>query len=321
MPLFDSLRWDTVWVVRHSALFALPAILGRLSPAQRRTVGLETVVALSADKHATVRCGVLESLGEVLYTFVNDDSGPPEQLVQLFLGRKDDKIIRTGQIDSYSTLQLALTSLKGQNHVSPLESFYTLGKRPLICAFNFPAVVLTLGGDRWAKLRENYLDLVKNPNVNVSRTLAASVGEIAKIVGAANARRDLLDVWRGFLKSAEVDVRIKAMESLLDLMKAVIIEDKRIGGEMVGAVRKAWQDNLFNAWRERECVQKRLISWFTVVWNAGRGRIDLEIVGIFRDLLTRGLEDSAANVREAAVANVRFLFYFSSLLRTDNNLF
>lgn len=80
MPLFDSLRWDTIWVVRHSTLFALPAILGRLSPPQRRTVALETVVALSADKHATVRCGVLpvECLGEVLYTLVDDDSGPPD---------------------------------------------------------------------------------------------------------------------------------------------------------------------------------------------------------------------------------------------------
>jgi len=289
--------------VRHSALFALPAILGRLSPAQRRTVALETVVALSADKDATVRCGVLESLGEVLYTFVKDSSGPPEQLIELFLGRREDRIVRIGQMESYSTLQSALVSLniRLQNHVTPLESFYTQEKRPLICAFNFPAVVLTLGGGRWAELRENYLDLVKNPNQNVARTLAASVGEIAKIIGAEKARRDLVDVWRGFLRSSEVDVRMKALESLGDLMKVIIAKEQRIGSETVGAVRKAWQEDLFKAWRERECVQKKLISWFTV---AGRGHLVTEAVGIFRDLLVKGLEDSAANVRESAVANV-----------------
>jgi serine/threonine-protein phosphatase 4 regulatory subunit 1 len=305
MPLFDSLRWDTIWVVRHSALFALPSILGRLSPAQRRTVALETVVALSADKHATVRCGVLESLGEVLYTFVNDDSGPPDQLIQLFLGRQEDKVIRTGQKESFTTLQSVFNSLnlKVQNL---LEPFYTQEKRPLICAFNFPAVALTLGGDKWAMLRENYFDLVKNPNVNVSRTLAASLGEIAKIIGAEKARRDLVDVWRGFLRSGEVDVRMKAVESLLDLMKVVLGEEKKIGDGMVGAVRKAWQEDLFNTWRERECVMKRLMSWFTLIWSTGRARVHMETVGIFRDLLVKGLEDAAANVREAAIANVSF---------------
>lgn len=307
MPLFDLLRWDTVWVVRHSALFALPAILGRLSSAQRRTVALETVVALSADKNATVRCGVLECLGEVLYTFVNDDAGPPDQLVQLFLGRQEDKVVRTGQKPSYTTLHSALASLnmRLQNHVTPLESFYTLGKRPLICAFNFPAVVLALGGDRWPMLRENYLDLVKNPNLNVSRTLAASVGEIAKIIGTEKARRDLVNVWRGFLRSAEADVRMKAMEGLLDLMTVVMGEEEvRFGLDMVGTVRTTWQEDLFKSWRERESVQKKLISWFSLVW----ARVDVEVVvGIFRDLLVKGLEDAAANVREAAIANVRFL--------------
>jgi serine/threonine-protein phosphatase 4 regulatory subunit 1 len=129
--------------------------------------------------------------------------------------------------------------------------------------------VLTLGGVDGRKLRENYLDLVKNPNVNVARTLAASVGEIAKIIGAEKARRDLVDVWRGFLRSSEVDVRMKALESLLDLMKVIIAEEQRVGGAMmVGAVRIAWQEDVFKAWRERECVQKKLISWFTVAGRA-----------------------------------------------------
>jgi len=303
MPLFDSLRWDTIWVVRHSALFALSAILERLSPAQRRTVALETVVALSADKHATVRCGVLECLGEVLYTFADDDGGPPAQLIQLFLGRKDDKNVRVGQKQTFTSLHSALLSMKAQNTVTPLESFYKQEKRPLICAFNFPAIVLTLGAERWSEVRENYLDLVQNPNVNVSRTLAASVGEIAKVIGAENAKEDLVEVWRGFLRSYESDVRMKALEGVADLMKVVVsVGGIKAGRDMVDEVGKVWKEDMFRGWRERECVQRRLVSWFRVVYD--HGWVDKETIAIFRDLLLKGLEDSAANIREAAIASV-----------------
>src|SRR6266545_972033 len=260
MPLFDFLRWDTFWVVRHSALFALPAILERLSLAQRRTVALETIVALSADKDATVRCGVLECLGEVLYTFAGDDGGPPEQLVQLFLGRRDDKNIRVGQKQTFTSFHSALLSMKAQNAVTPLESFYKQEKRPLICAFNFPAIVLTLGAERWVEVRENYLDLVQNPNVNVSRTLAASVGEIAKVIGAEGAKQDLVGVWRGFLRSYESDVRMKTLESVADLMKVVVTAGGvKVGRDIVDEVGKIWKEDMFRGWRERESVQQRLV--------------------------------------------------------------
>ena len=85
----------------------------------------------------------------MLYAFADDDGGPPAQPVQLFLGRKDDKDIRVGQ---KQTLHSALLSMKAQNTVAPLESFYRQEKRPLICAFNFPAIMLTLGRERWSEV-------------------------------------------------------------------------------------------------------------------------------------------------------------------------
>lgn len=82
-----------IWHVRHSSLFALPAVLSRLTPALRRSVALSTVVPLSRDESPAVRSGVLEALGEVLYSFHADEYGPPDELLSLFLGRQEDHLI------------------------------------------------------------------------------------------------------------------------------------------------------------------------------------------------------------------------------------
>lgn len=80
-----------IWHVRHSSLFALPAMLSRLTPALRYSLALSTVVPLSLDESPAVRSGVLEALGEVLYSFYRDERGPPNELISLFLGRQEDQ--------------------------------------------------------------------------------------------------------------------------------------------------------------------------------------------------------------------------------------
>ncbi|KIM49226.1 hypothetical protein M413DRAFT_21488 [Hebeloma cylindrosporum] len=277
LPLYNALRWDVVWHVRHSALFALPALLARLSPAQRRTVALETVVALSADINETVRCGVLEALGEVIYTFHQDAEGPPEVLVHLFLGPKKDPS-RTEKPHSPDSVP------------TPLELFHSDPKRPLICAFNFPAVALTLGGRRWSELRETYLDLTTDPTCGVRLTLAASLGELAKIIGTDNTQKDLLNVWWMYIDFEDEGVRTKALESLNDIIGVV---GNEIGHTLVQGLLTRWDGGKLRGWRERETVLKNIGSWIN--------RIGLGSAVLARGLLLKGLEDNVAAVREAAV--------------------
>ncbi|KAF8163204.1 armadillo-type protein [Crassisporium funariophilum] len=286
LPLFNSLRWDAIWHVRHSALFALPAIIARLSPSDRRVVALETMVALSADQNATVRSGVLEALGEVLHTFHGDPDGPPDELLRLFLGRKEDRRVRDGQqeLDRESQNNEAQT---------PLESFYTDSKRPLICAFNFPAVALTLGGRRWGEIREEYLDIASNPAAGVRRTLLASLGELAKIIGAEHAQKDLVDLWWTGIRSEEEEVRTKAVESLHDLLAVV---GKTVGRTLVQGLLTVWNQGILRGWRERELIEKSLISWVDL--------LGIEIASLARSLVLKGLEDSVAAVRETAIITV-----------------
>ncbi|KAJ7172587.1 armadillo-type protein [Mycena filopes] len=288
IPMFDHLRRDSQWHVRHSALFALPAILSRLSPAHRRTLALGTIIPLSTDESQPVRSGALESLGEVLFTFHEDVDGPPEELVQLFLGRREDKRVRDGQQAAQDRDQI-LSSLFGRpapqrspsRAESPLTSFYTDPARPLICAFNFPAVALTLGRARWSELRQVYLEIADNREVAVRRSLAASLGELAKIVGEENAERDLLGVWWNAVRSEEEEVREKALDC-----------EPRTA--VVGGLLSIWEEGIFRGWRERKGIAGALTG---LASSVGR-----EIPVVLRGLLKKALEDGVAAVREAAVS-------------------
>jgi len=243
---------------------------------------METLMALSGDQNATVRSGVLEALGEVIYTFVNDPDGPPQELLDLFLTRKGNQREMTSQSPGAQT---------------PRQSFYSDPKRPLICAFNFPAVALTLGSRRWVELRADYLDLASDSSIGVRRTLAASLGELAKIINSENAQKDLIDVWRTCIKTDDEEVRLKAIESFAGLMGVV---GREVGKPLVQQLLVEWNQGNFRGWRERESIEKCLVDWVQV--------IGLDTLSLVFGLLKKGLEDNVASVREAAVSIVSPIF-------------
>lgn len=278
LPLFEQLRCDTAWRVRHSAVFTLPAILSRLQPHERRKLALETIICLATDESATVRLGVLEVLGEVLYTFYADEEGVPADLLNLFLGKK-------GRQD------LLIGSGPNRNHF--LELFLQDPKRPLICAFNYPAVVLALGRERWNDVRDLYLSLAADVEFKVRRTLAASLGELAKIIGEDHAQRDLVQLWWSVIRSEDDEVRLKAAENVGTFSAAL---GPCNGSSIVEGILTVWDEGILKTWRERDCVVKSLVE--LSLW--GQQVIPLAII----NLLGRALEDNVASVRESAVAAV-----------------
>ncbi|KAG6896349.1 hypothetical protein C0992_008845 [Termitomyces sp. T32_za158] len=275
LPLFDMLRRDSVWHVRHSALFALPAILPRLPAKQRRSLAIETIVTLAADESPAVQSGVLEALGEVLYTFHDDEEGPPRELVDLFLGRRQG--IPNGRQGT--------------------EALRNVVDRPLICAFNYPAVALTLGRQRWDELRLLYLELAKDRTLKVRRTLAASVGELANIVGTEHAQRDLVGVWWDGIRCEDEEVRTRAVESLPQLMTVVGLE--AADGLMLG-LKMVWDEGGFPSWREREGIALALTGLGERTGPSGR-RLVVELVRL-------AFEDGVTAVREAGVRVVAGLW-------------
>ncbi|EGO20928.1 hypothetical protein SERLADRAFT_410491 [Serpula lacrymans var. lacrymans S7.9] len=287
LPLFESLRSDPVWHVRHSSLFALPALLSRLSPAQRRAVSLASIVPLSRDESAPVRSGVLEALGEVVYTFHEDEDGPPHELLRLFLGREEDRRAREAQQQNPSPQS------SGSLGTPTLDPFYDDPARPLACAFNIPAVALTLGRARWGELRALFLTLAQNRSIKVRRTLAASLGELAKVIGPEHAQRDLIGVWWDAMRcEEESDIRMKAIEGVQTFVMALGHGEGR--DTVMKGLLDIWEEGWLRKWREREGVVKALITL-----DGAPGRPE-----VISQILKKGLEDAVGGVREAAIMMV-----------------
>ncbi|KAH7914982.1 armadillo-type protein [Hygrophoropsis aurantiaca] len=300
LPLFESLRVDPVWHVRHSSLFALPAILTRLPPPRRHSVALSTIISLSRDESSSVRSGVLESLGEVVYTFHMDADGPPRELLRLFLGREEDRRVREQQ-----TPELMRTFPSQHSVNFMLDPFYDDPARPLACAFNYPAIALTVGRTRWGELRALYLTLAQNRSVKIRRTLAASLGEMAKIIGPENAQRDLLGVWWDAMRCEEdSEIRIKAIESVPLFIEA--LGENKGRDEILEGLLQIWEEGWLRTWRARDAVIKTLTSL------AG----DPSKPQCIHGLLRRGLEDEVGAVRESTINAISWMWKTRPLWKT-----
>ncbi|KAF5365609.1 hypothetical protein D9758_003243 [Tetrapyrgos nigripes] len=302
IPLLDKLVLDKVHHVRHSSLYALPAILSRLPYKARKKLALDVVIRTSMDESVEVRSGVLEALGEVIYTFHTEDKShepfndgtsesPPEELLGMFLGRTQDRRIIDGQEPDDDKRPPGAVD----DRRKALDAFFDDASRPLICAFNFPAVALTFGRCRWPTLRETYLSLAQAqvPDIHrtgIERTLAASLGEMAKIVGPENAQRDLLPLWSNAVKHDADDIRMKALECVSSFVSALGTEGQI---QVLNYILQTWESGTFRAWRERETITRSLYDIIDVVGQeAWKSVVELEMISLL---------DSVNAVREAGI--------------------
>ncbi|CAH1390720.1 unnamed protein product, partial [Nezara viridula] len=86
------------------------------------------------------------------------------------------------------------------------------------CAYNLPAVALTLGKENWDLLKPAYETLAADRQWKVRRIVASSIHELAVIVGEDVATQDLVPVFNGFIKDLD-EVRIGALKHLAHFLK------------------------------------------------------------------------------------------------------
>lgn len=312
--------------------------MSRLSPPLRRSFAISRFAALGHDASRSVRLGTLEILGEVIYTFHDDPFGPPDELIALFIGNtkaigpliatttrpplnhsrtvspRSHHLETTGSDDFRGAVENTTGEDSSDAEPDYDEDFdETKGQfeRGLISAFSFPAVALTLGCARWNELRAFYIALAaidqeSGSNSKVRKTLAASVGEMAKIVGSEAALNDLLPLLYDVLRTPvgprtgpcmmdkareEEEIKIKAIECLETFIEAI---DERRRGEIGRELERIWMEDL-TGWREREAFAKKL---------GGLSRLLRRYGNVVRGLVMKALVDPVAVVRESAVDQV-----------------
>uniref|UniRef100_V5EZP6 Uncharacterized protein n=2 Tax=Kalmanozyma brasiliensis (strain GHG001) TaxID=1365824 RepID=V5EZP6_KALBG len=122
-------------------------------------------------------------------------------------------------------------------------------ERPLVVAYNLPAVVLTLGASQWSRLKQAHAELTRSDKPKVRKSLAASLHEVAKIIGPDATRDDLLPASTRFVADDDVDVRT-AMFDNMDVFLSCLpqVEAERTLSELLSQ----WSSGALRDWRLRE---------------------------------------------------------------------
>ena len=289
-----------------------------MDQSRRRTLAVQSLLKLADDPSDTVRSALLEVLGEVIYTFRDDPGGPPQELIDLFVPERTDWHKSESEelmdfFDSSSSIDLPVRSIllgpsqPGGAIAGQLESledvnylrtrFFKDPERPIVCAFNYPALTLVLGRERWSEIRDYYMHLTEDRTPKVRRTLAASLGEMANIIGSEQAWEDLVPVFwdavKGLTKGEE-DIRTKALEGLPKLLRSLSHTQQE---EMAVGLITIWE-NSSQYWRQRELFAGYLGDLVGLVGSR------TEVV---QDLMGGALRDEIAAVRDAAIGTASTL--------------
>ena len=122
-------------------------------------------------------------------------------------------------------------------------------ERPLVVAYNLPAVVLTLGSGQWSRLKQAHAELTRSDKPKVRKSLAASLHEVAKIVGQEATRDDLLPAATRFLTDDDFEVRTAIFENM-DVFLSCLpqMEAER----MLSQLLSLWSSGGLRDWRLRE---------------------------------------------------------------------
>lgn len=182
-PVYKRLANDQIWGVRRSAVEQLPNI-SKLCPQEiKNGILIDMFKKFASDSSKWVKMAAFQYLGPFIATYEGIEPSPV-------------------LVDYYISMCEQNKSLAAENEV------------PYHCAYNFPAVLVTLGPSSWPKLKGVYEALVKDARMKVRRTLAFSLHEVAKIVGPDLTEKELIPVLNYFLKDREEDVREGVVENL-----------------------------------------------------------------------------------------------------------
>lgn len=186
LDLYQTLATDNIWSVRKGCVESIVDLSKAVKPETRiRLVGI--MEKFLKDTSRWVRNTAYEFLGPFIATLTTEQISPD--------------FLRS--FTNIPKLKSAEADTESCNH----------------CAFNFPAVVQTVGKERWDELREAYMLLLKK-TFKSRKTLACSLHAVAGILGTEIVEKDLMQAFELFHKDID-DIREGVLRHFADFLEVM----------------------------------------------------------------------------------------------------
>jgi len=257
-PAFVALCKDSVWAVRAACAKQLVQLVRAVPQDEMLRVASETFEPFANDVSLKVRSAAFEQLGQLIFALSS------AEVPRIF-------------VDHFTSMA---------------ESSAASGALQEICAYNLPAVVLSLTSRRWSELRLVVSLLASSLNWRVRRTLACSLHEISKIIGRDNTEKDLLPVLEKILEDTD-EVKIGVVQHLAEIC-AVIGSAARLSLMRLLSTMNSDDAEKIGNWRIRFALADQILPIAQSLSGAATAEF------IFPILLS-SLHDAASVVREKAI--------------------
>ncbi|KAI8093223.1 armadillo-type protein [Halteromyces radiatus] len=272
VPLYQILAGDNTWHVRNSCILALPTLCEVLPHEEKSQLVVNSVSIFMNDPSHTVRFTLAEMIGEVISKFLPYDwettgkpGNVPEMVIYFFLS--------LGENTHHQPTQ------------DPIENNCTL-----VCAHNFPAVLLTAGAIYWeSHFKGKYMRLAKDHQVKTRSSFAHSLHAIAKIIGPERTDRDLVRIFALYLMDVD-EVKSGIMEHLAAFLEAL---STKCRCEYLPVLMEIWEGVAINRYL-RETLVSQLIFIIPLC------TLD-QVIEHVLPLVIRACQDEIAIIRDTAV--------------------
>lgn len=132
-----------------------------------------------------------------------------------------------------------------------------------ICAYSFPAVVLTMGKHNWPLMKSQLQSLCSAIRWEVRQILVASIYQIALIIGREFASQDLVPVFVSFFKDLD-NVKIEALHNVAKFLQVI---DKRRHIEIVAHLSECLEPENVTNWRFRKDLATEILKLMEIYKN------------------------------------------------------
>ncbi|KAF9947881.1 putative serine/threonine-protein phosphatase 4 regulatory subunit 1-like, partial [Mortierella alpina] len=257
LPLYDLFVQDDTWHIRRACCTVLASFVSSL-PVEMKTAKVEQIYDLfSVDVSRSVRNSIMEVLGEVIAGFEKEKV--PDSLLKHFLNM-------------------------GQQPLNEHEL-------AVMCAFSFPAVILTAGRSKWEQMKPVYMRLAGTFRSPIRRSLACSLHEVARILGPELADRDLALAFSDCLL-AEDEVKEGVIGHVVDFVSCL---SPKCRSEALRDIYNAWTElERSSNWRLRDSLAGQLPALCEIAEGE-------DLLQYLMPLSVRACIDGVSTIRESGV--------------------